>query len=164
MVSPLPHDTVGVTSTHCSPAAEPEFVMAAYPGGVLCNAQPWKFIVIRDEEVKNKLASIAPFGRFIAQAPVGIAVVIDPQGSSHPIEDGAAATQNILLAAHALDLGACWIGSYGSDYEGRAKEILGIPRDRRILSLISLGYAAESPEKGRVELSELVSYDRYTDK
>ena len=128
------------------------------------NGQPWKFIVIRDEEVKNKLASIAPFGRFIAQAPVGIAVVIDPQGSSHPVEDGAAATQNILLAAHALDLGACWIGSYGSDYEGRAKEILGIPRDRRILSLISLGYAAESPEKGRVELSELVSYDRYTDK
>ncbi len=125
------------------------------------NRQPWTFVVIRDGEIKNKLASVAPFGRFIAQAPIGIAVVIDPHGSSHPVEDGAAATQNILLAAHALDLGACWIGSYGSDYEERAKEILSIPRDRRILSLISLGYAAESPEKGRVELSELVCYDSY---
>jgi len=128
------------------------------------NSQPWKFVVIRDEDVRKRLADMAPFGRFIAEAPVGIAVIIDPQGSSHPVEDGAAATENMLLAAHALGLGACWIGSYGSDYEGRAKEVLGIPRDRRILSLISLGYAAESPQKGRMELSELVSYDRYADK
>ena len=128
------------------------------------NSQPWTFIVIRDEEVKDKLASVAPFGRFIGQASVAIAVIIDPHVSSHPVEDGAAATQNILLAAHALDLGACWIGSYGSDYEERAKEILGIPVDRRVLSLISLGYAAESPKKGRMELSELVCYDQYRGK
>jgi nitroreductase len=78
------------------------------------------------------------------------------------VEDGAAATQNMLLAAHALGLGTCWIGSYGSGYEERAKEVLGIPGDRRLLSLISLGYPLESPGKARVELSELVCYDRYT--
>lgn len=127
------------------------------------NSQPWRFIVVRDEEVKNELARVAAYGRFLAQAPVAIAVVIDPQASNHPVEDGAAATQNMLLAAHALGLGTCWIGSYGSGYEDRAKEVLGIPRDKRVLSLISLGYAAESPRKGRVELSELVCYDRYTE-
>ena len=126
------------------------------------NRQPWRFIVVRDEKVKNELARVAVWGSFLAQAPVAIGVVIDPQGSSHPVEDGAAATQNMLLAAHALGLGTCWIGSYGSDYEARAKEVLGIPGDKRLLSLISLGYPAESPRKGRMELSELVCYDRYT--
>ena len=125
------------------------------------NRQPWRFIVARDAGVRNRLAGVAPFGRFMAEAPAVIAVVIDPQGSNHPVEDGAAATQNMLLAAHALGLGACWIGSYGSAYEESAKEILGIPHSMRLLSLISLGYPAESPQKDRMELSKLVSYDRY---
>ena len=125
------------------------------------NRHPWRFVVVRDNALRKRLADIAPFGRFMAQAPVTIAVVIDPQGSNHPVEDGAAATQNMLLAAHALGLGACWIGSYGSAYEDEAKGILGIPADRRVLSLVSLGYAAESPHKDRIELSALVSYERY---
>jgi len=128
------------------------------------NSQPWKFIVVRDEEVKNELARVATYGKFLAQAPVAIAIVIDPQASNHPVEDGAAATQNMLLAAYALGLGTCWIGSYSSGYEEKAKEVLGITRDKRLLSLISLGYPAESPMRGRIELSELVRYDRYTEK
>jgi len=128
------------------------------------NSQPWKFIVVRDEEVRNELARVATYGRFLAQAPVAIAVVIDPRASNHPVEDGAAATQNMLLAAHALGLGTCWIGSYDSGYEESAKEVLGIAGDKRLLALISLGYPAESPSRGRVELSDIVCYDRYTDK
>ena len=128
------------------------------------NAQPWKFIVVRDEKVKSELARVAVYGRFLAEAPAAIAVVIDPQASNHPVEDGAAATQNMLLAAHALGLGTCWIGSYDSAYEERAKQVLGIPGDKRLLSLISVGYPAESPRKGRVDLSELVCYDQYTQK
>jgi nitroreductase len=128
------------------------------------NSQPWKFIVVKDEEVRNELARVATYGRFLAQAPVAIAVIIDPHASNHPVEDGAAATQNILLAAHALGLGTCWIGSYDSGYEESAKEVLGIARDKRLLSLISLGYPAESPRKRRLELSEIVCYDRYTEK
>ena len=127
------------------------------------NSQPWKFIVVSDEKVRNELARVATYGGFLAQAAVAIAVVIDPRASNHPVEDGAAATQNMLLAAHALDLGTCWIGSYGSGYEEMAKEVLGIPGDKRLLSLISLGYPAESPTKGRRELSELVCYNRYGD-
>ena len=68
------------------------------------NRQPWKFIVVTDETVKKRLAQVATYGSFLAQAPAAIAVVIDPQGSTHPVEDGAAATQNMLLAAHALGL------------------------------------------------------------
>jgi len=125
------------------------------------NRQPWMFIVVRDEGVKSELAEAAIWGRFLAQAPVTIAVVVDAKASTHPEEDGAAATQNMLLAAHALGLGTCWIGAYGTGYEEKAKEILGIPGDKRLLSLISVGYPAESPTKDRVDLDRLVCHDRY---
>lgn len=116
---------------------------------------------MKDEHVRRSVADATTYGRFLAEAPLGIAVVIDPRASTHPVEDGAIATQNMLLAAHALGLGACWIGSYGSVYEESVKEILGIPRDRRLLSIISIGFPAESPVRARRELGELVFTDRY---
>ncbi len=125
------------------------------------NSQSRRFIVVKNERVRKELARIATYGSFLSEAPVAIAVVIDPSSSNHPVEDGAAATQNILLAAHAMGLGGCWIGSYNSSYEDRAKKTLGIPDDRRLLSLISLGYPAESGSSTRVKLTELVYYESY---
>ena len=125
------------------------------------NSQPWNFIVLNDEEVRRSVASVTKYGRFLADAPIGVAVVIDPKASTRPVEDGAIATQNMLLAAHALGLGACWIGSYGSAHEERAKEILSIPREKRLLSIISIGFPAESPKKTRKGLEEITFTDRY---
>jgi len=125
------------------------------------NVQPWNFIVLRDERVRNDVARATSYGKFLAEAPLGIAVVIDPAASTHPVEDGAIATQNMILAARALGLGTCWIGSYGSAYEERVKEILGVPKGRRLLSIVSVGFPAESPESARKELGELVFKDRY---
>jgi nitroreductase len=125
------------------------------------NSQCRKFIVVRDEKTRRDLAKIATFGSFLTEALVVIAVVIDPYSSNHPVEDGAAATQNMLLAAHAIGLGSCWIGSYGSEYEAMSRLILSIPDDKRLLSLISLGYAAESGGSSRVELTKLVCYEHY---
>ena len=91
--------------------------------------QPWSFIIIKDKEVKRKVAEASTYGKFLADAPLGIVVVIDPQLSprSGGVEDGVIATQNMLLAAHALGLGTCWIGSYNSVYEEKVKTILSIP-------------------------------------
>ncbi len=125
------------------------------------NSQSRRFIVVRDETTRKHLARIATYGSFLAEAPVAIAVVIDPSLSNHPVEDGAAATQNMLLAAHALGMGSCWIGSYGSGYEESARRVLGIPDDKRLLSLISLGYAAESGRTSRLDLDRIVYYERY---
>jgi nitroreductase len=125
------------------------------------NAQPWTFIVLKDERVRKDVARATSYGKFLAEAPLGIAVVIDPAASTHPVEDGAIATQNMILAAHALGLGTCWIGSYGSAYEERVKEILGIPKGRRLLSIVSVGFPAESPKSTRRELGKLVFKDRY---
>lgn len=125
------------------------------------NSQPWNFIVLRDEGVRREVARAATYGKFLADAPLGIVVVIDPAASTHPVEDGAIATQNMILAAHALGLGTCWIGSYGSTHEERVKEILDIPKDKRLLSILSVGFPAESRKSTRRELGELTFIDRY---
>lgn len=125
------------------------------------NSQPWSFIVLRDEEVRREVADATTYGKFLADAPIGIAVVVDPRASSHPVEDGAIATQNMLLAAHALGMGGCWIGSYNSVYEEKVKEILNIPKNKRLLSIISIGFPAESPTKTRKGLRQITFTDRY---
>ena len=125
------------------------------------NSQPWSFIVLKDGKVRKRVAEVTTYGKFLADAPLGIAVVTDPKASTHPVEDGAIATQNMLLAAYALGLGACWIGSYNSVYEKKIKEILSIPKDKRLLSIISVGFPAESPTKTRKELREIMFTDRY---
>ncbi len=125
------------------------------------NSQPWRFIVLRSEEVRRKLADTLTRGKFLSQASLGIAVTINPRVSNHPVEDGAAATQNMLLEAHSLGLGACWIGTYGSGDEESAKKVLNIPQDERLLSVIAIGHPAEAPQKTRRKLDEVTFTDRY---
>jgi len=125
------------------------------------NSQPWRFIVLRSEDMKKKLADTLTWGRFLSQAPLGIAVTVNPRASSHPVEDGAAATQNMLLEAHSLGLGACWIGTYGSGNEESAKKVLNVPEDDRLLSVIVIGHPAESRQGTRRKLDEVTFTDRY---
>ncbi len=125
------------------------------------NRQPWSFMILKDGEVRRRVAEATTYGKFLADAPLGIVVVVDPQASTHPVEDGAIASQNMLLAAHALGLGACWIGAYNSFYEEKIKTILSIPKNKRLLSIISIGFPAESPTKTRKELGQIVFTDQY---
>jgi nitroreductase len=125
------------------------------------NSQPWNFIVLRDEKLRKKIAEVTKYGKFLADAPLGIAVAVDPQVSTHPVEDGALATQNMMLAAHALGLGTCWIGSYGSVHEDKVKQILKITGKKRLLSIFALGFPAETRESKRKGLKEIVFINAY---
>jgi len=125
------------------------------------NSQPWRFIVLRSTEVRKKLADTLTWGRFLSNAPLGIAITVNPRASSHSAEDGAAATQNILLEAHALGLGACWIGTYGSGDEESAKKVLNVPEGERLLSVIAIGHPVESRQGTRRKLDEVTFTDRY---
>lgn len=125
------------------------------------NSQPWKFIVLRSREARKRLADTVAWAGFLSQAACGIAVVVDETASTHPVEDGAAATQNMLLEAHSLGLGACWIGVYGGAREANAKKALNVPPDERLISIIAIGHPAESPHKTRKPLAELVFTDEY---
>ena len=125
------------------------------------NSQPWKFIMLSDSQIRNELADTIPTGKFIAQAPQGIAVVVDPRISKHPEQEGAAAIQNMLLVAHTLGLGTCWISVYGTDWSKAAAKILGIPDEEWLISIISVGHPAEAPDKGRKGLDEFTFTNKY---
>ena len=71
------------------------------------NLQPWEFVVVTEEAMRRKLAGITDYGKFIAQAPV--CIVTFCKDTKYFLEDGSAATQNMLVAARALDLGSCWV-------------------------------------------------------
>ena len=125
------------------------------------NSQAWKFIVVKNAQGLKDLAEAIPTGKFLAEAPLGIAVVINPKVSKHPEQEGAAAIQNMLLAAHALGLGACWISVYSTDSEQKARQLLQIPDEEWLLSVVAIGHPAETPEKGRKELDEITFTDKY---
>lgn len=131
------------------------------------NAQPWRIIVVMDEQVKLKLAAASNGQKFIAQAPVVLVACGIPDEafqtaggymSSHVI-DVSIAIDHLTLAAHAVGLGTCWIAWFKED---KVREILGVPEDVRVVALTPLGYPDEAPERTpRKNLEELVLYDRY---
>lgn len=87
------------------------------------NVQPWEFVVVVDAAARRELAGMTDTGRFIADAPVCIAVLT--KETKYYLEDGSAATQNLLVAAHALGLGSCWVAGDKKPYASKAAAFLG---------------------------------------
>ena len=111
------------------------------------NIKPWHFITITDKQLLKELADTQPYGKMLADAALGIAVCGNPDISDWWVQDCTAATENILIAAAGLDLGAVWLGVYGrSDRENAIRKLLSIPGEIAVLSLISIGHPAEKKE------------------
>lgn len=117
------------------------------------NQQSWQFVIIDDRELLDKIPNVHPYSKMLQQAPLAIMVCGDMQRDSHKgywVQDCSAATQNILLAARALGLGAVWLGCYPN--EGRVKglrEMFGLPEHIVPLALLSIGHPAV--EQGPVD-------------
>jgi len=126
------------------------------------NLQPWKFIVIKDQNLKKALdkaarESVLHLG--INEAPVIILVCVDRRiDPLHAIEAGAAATQNMTLAATSLGLGAGWIGIWGTEAEASIQKIFKLPETVRAVSLLPLGIPDESPESHRKPIEEFIEF------
>ena len=118
-------------------------VRAPTAGGI----EPWRFSVVRDQGMKEKLAEAAFGQSFVAQAPVVIVVCADldlcargygSRGETlYAIQDTAAAVQNILLAVVAEGLGACWVGAFDEDAASRA---IALPHRTRPLAIVPVGH------------------------
>ena len=109
------------------------------------NVQPWEFVVVRDRALRQKLAGTHPWAAMCAQSPVVFVMCGHERQSSHWVEDVSAATENLLLAATGLDLGAVWVGVYPNQQpEEHVRRALSIPRDVRVLCLVPVGHPAES--------------------
>ncbi len=133
------------------------------------NLQPWRFIVIKDQSVRERLVPACRGQKFVGQAPVVIcacAVEAEAWGGmggywSADVVDVTIALEHMILAAAAEGLGTCWIGAF---VEKEVKEVLGIPEGVKPVALTPLGYPAkESAPRPRKPLSEIVCYDRFTD-
>lgn len=123
------------------------------------NEQPWEFIVITDLDKLKEIAAISEHGKHIAQAAACIAVVC--ADTKYYVEDGAAATQNILVAAWALGIGACWVAGDKKVYANQLRDLLGAPTTHKLLSLIPLGYPAAIPEPKKRALNEVLHWEQY---
>ena len=131
------------------------------------NIQPWEFVVVKNPTVKKKLSEAAFNQQITVDAALVIVVCADEKRSSlgygirgrtlYCLQDTAAATQNILLTAYSMGLGACWIGSFNED---EVKGILKVPDGVRPVALIPIGYPNETPRRrGRRLLNQIVHYD-----
>lgn len=125
------------------------------------NIQPCIFISITDKETISKFAAMAPNGSFMLEAPLCIAVF--SENTKYFLEDGSAATQNIMLAGWAYNIGSCWIAGDKKDYMDDVKKELGVPDNYRLISLISMGYLnGEVPDKPKKTLDDILFKNKYT--
>lgn len=129
------------------------------------NRQNWKFIVIKDIELRTRLAKTTVAYGFIAEAPIIIVACgteadsIMECGQHRYTIDLSIATSYLILEAHSEGLGTCWIGGFN---EKGVKEALGIPDNVRVVAMTPLGYPAEEPgQRPRKKLDEIVCYDGY---
>ena len=121
------------------------------------NIQPWTFVVVTSEDMRHRIAYATDYGAFIKTAPVCVAVLC--RDTKYYLEDGCAATQNLLVAASALGLGACWVAGDKKDYAPVICDILGAPRGYRLVSLVAMGIPAETPETVKKPLSEVLHWE-----
>ena len=141
-----------------------------------CNAQPWKFIVVDEPELKNKIADLTsnrllPLNHFTKQAPVHVVLVMEKPnltsgiGSSlrnkhFPLIDIGIAAEHFCLQATYEGLGTCMIGWFN---EKEVKRLLGIPRNKRAMLIITVGYSSDDRirDKKRKPISEIFSKNGY---
>lgn len=133
------------------------------------NSQPWEFVVVNDRDTLDKLAGSLRYARMLKGAPLAIVVCghstfTDRGGNVREnkfwVDDCSAASENILLAAHALGLGAVWTAAK-DDRAVIVREALGIPEDINPLNVIVIGYPAENPAPKDKWKPEKVHYNRY---
>jgi nitroreductase len=121
------------------------------------NTQPWRFVVVKSQEKREQLGRLVTQMDMIRTAPVTIAVLLDTTigyDRTKSIQAIGACAQNMLLAAHSLGLGACWIGRVRDE---QLERIIGAREGEELMLLMPVGYPAETPPpKERRPLSELV--------
>ena len=152
---PIPEQKIQavVNAARLSPSAE--------------NLQPWKFVVVSDEDRKRKLAGMTTNGKHIPDAPIVLVAcarldeavaMIGGYMNSYPVDVGMAIA-HLTVAATSEGLGTSWVFSFN---EEKVKALLGIPQDARVVGLTPMGVPeAQEPPSGRKHLAEILAYNAY---
>mgnify|MGYP001050672531 CR=1 FL=1 len=129
------------------------------------NFQPWEYIVVRDEEMLQRIADIHPYGKMLPQAGCGI-IVCGNQNKQELmgflVEDCAASIENMLIAVNSLGLGAVWCGIYPVENLVKSFEkTFDIPKHIIPIGIIALGHPAEEKEAADRYDEEKIHYDKW---
>lgn len=117
------------------------------PSGL--NNQPWRFVIIQDEETKTQLAELTHYSHIVLAAPALIAVLLSRDDMYDEVKDhqsAGACIQNMLLAAEALDLGAVWLGQILKNKEAVIR-VLKLDDDHDLMALLAIGHPAHHRQK-----------------
>jgi len=122
--------------------------------------EPWEFVVVTERELLQTLGELANTGVFIKDSAACIAVFC--QDTKYYLEDGCAATENILLAACSFGLGACWVAGDKKPYAEEIKKLLNAPSDLKLISLIALGWPKEEIRQSKKrQIKEVIHWQRF---
>jgi nitroreductase len=132
------------------------------------NLQPRDFVVVKNQDIKEKLTQAALNQKFIAQAPIVIVVCanmkrVTPYGNRghelYTIQDTAAAIQNMLLVVVDLGLASCWVGAFN---ENMVVDILELPSYIRPVAILPIGYSdTKGGSSSRIPVEDLIRYERW---
>ncbi|NHJ39328.1 MAG: nitroreductase family protein [Asgard group archaeon] len=127
-----------------------DLIRAAMQAPSAGNKQPWQFVVITDRKKLDKIPDFHPYSIMLKESPLAILICAKVETSEYCdywVQDCSAATQNLLLAAHAKGLGAVWLGIYPiAERIDGIKQLLNLPPDIVPLSLNAIGYPAEKKD------------------
>ena len=133
------------------------------------NTQPWHFVIVKDKETLRQISQLRDPINWVADAPLGIALVFDGTAPGTEPYDEGRLTERVFIAARLLGLGGGTAWYLGAENEAKAKELLGIPAEKAARSMIVLGYPTtlkdHRPNKntgGRKPMDEIVSQERYS--
>lgn len=143
-----------------------KMLRAAMAAPTAMNKQPWHFVVVDQRNVLDALAGANPYAKMLKKAPLAIVVcgntdkMIEGGGRDFWIQDASAATENLLLAAHAMGLGAVWTGAYPSEERCiLISKVLSLSDNLIPLNMIVVGYPAEQPQPKQKFKEENISYN-----
>ncbi len=133
------------------------------------NLQPWEFVLVKEEKNKRDLANAALYQTFIYEAPAVIVVCADRERSAsrygfrgtelYCIQDTAAATMNLMLAAVAEGLGTCWVGAF---HEEEVRKVINAPKNVRPVAIVPVGYPSRDGYRtGRYDLESVLHRESF---
>jgi len=141
-----------------------EILAAAQQAPSAGNRQPWRFVVVRDQDTKRRLASAANNQAWMGDAGAIVAALAMPKDSPEVSpkwaeRDVMTAVEHIVLASWSLGYGSCWVGAFD---ESKVKDLLNIPENMTVMILLPIGVPDQRPEaRSRKAISEIFSHEKY---
>jgi len=124
------------------------------------NVQPWIFGIVRDKQILQKISELAVNGKFIADCAACFAVFCEKK-ETYYLEDGCAATENMILALQAHGVSSCWVAGDKKDYTAAVRILLNVPDTYTLVSLVAAGIPAEITIAPKKPLKKLTFFEQF---